>query len=117
MMRSIASVIAGYFIFAVSAGLLFQLSGVDPHTKPGTPFMVISIIYGCVFAASGGYVTSLIARQYEIKHSIALAILMAAIATIGLFSVQGAHWTEIATIFVMAPCAIIGGFLRKKKKT
>ena len=116
MIRSIVSIIGGYLIFAVSAALLFQLSGVDPHKPPDTTFIVISIIYGCVFAALGGYVSGLSARQNEIKHSIALTILLAAIATISLFFAQGDRWTEISTIFLMAPCAIIGGFLRKKQK-
>ena len=103
-------------IFTVSAVLLFQLSGVDPHSRPDTGFMILSIIYGCVFSALGGYVTGLIAQNNETKHSIALTILLAAISTITLFLAPGEHWTEVATIFIMAPCAVVGGFLRQKRK-
>lgn len=66
--------------------------------------------------ALGGYITGLPARQDEIKHAIALTILLAAISTTSLFFAQGDHWTEVATIFLMAPSAIVGGLLREKQK-
>ena len=51
--RSIASVIVGYLIFALSAFALFQISGQPPHQAAPASFMAGSIVYGAVFALLG----------------------------------------------------------------
>lgn len=112
-MKSIVSVLAGYLVFAISAVLLFQLSGIDPHAQPHLSFMFSSIIYGCAFSTLGGYITASIARSKGTAHAAALAVLLTALAGLSLIAAKGSHWTEIATIFPMSPCAILGGYLRK----
>ncbi len=60
-MRSLIAVIAGWVVFGVSAAMLFQLSGRDPHEPATIAFMIGSGIYGAVFAAAalaGGFVAA-----------------------------------------------------------
>ena len=51
-MRSVIGVVAGYVIFAVSAALLFQISGQNPHGIVSSQFMMLSIVYGMIFSGA-----------------------------------------------------------------
>jgi len=115
MVRSILAVVAGYLTFSISAVVLFQVSGIHPHSTPGWSFVVFSVVYGCVFAVLGGYLAGWIAKHNELKHSVAVTLLMAVTSVVSLFLAEGDKWTQLATIFIMSPCAVLGGFLRKKR--
>jgi hypothetical protein len=41
ILRNIFAVICGYAVFAVSAVLLFQLSGIDPHADPSVLILLL----------------------------------------------------------------------------
>ena len=63
MMRSVLAVLAGYLTFAVTGGLLFAVTGVDPHASP-TPLVAVgTIVYGMVFAALGGWLAAAVSRD------------------------------------------------------
>lgn len=111
MARKIIGVIVGYLIFAVSAVLLFQIAGRDPHTPAPISFMFVSFVYGAAFAALGGYVASTIAQSGNLTQAVALAIVIALGATISILSQsgKGAIWSQLGAIFIMAPSALIGG--------
>jgi FtsH-binding integral membrane protein len=89
-MLSVLAVIAGYAIFAVSAVVLFSLSGRDPHQTAGAGFMAFSILYGACFALLGGFVAARIARGAPVRHALAVAVLIAAGATVSLLARPGA---------------------------
>src|SRR5262245_40826968 len=113
MIRSIIAIMAGYFVFAVSAGLLFSLSGRDPHDSVPAWFLVTSILYGCLFAALGGYLAALIARRKVIQHAAALTIVIGAGALVSILSRPGAGaiWSQLAALLLMAPSAMVGGYI------
>ena len=112
--RSVLAIVAGYLVFGVSAALLFGLSGQDPHTVPSVQFAVISITYGVLFAGLAGFVAASLSRARPRFHAGILASIIAAIALLSL-ALQfraGSIWSELATLFLMAPAALIGGQLR-----
>jgi len=113
VLRNILAVVVGYLIFAVSAVLLFNLAGIDPHAETGTGTKVTVIVFGCVFAFVGGYAAKLIAATSTLKINFVLAVLMAVFATFSFFKSPGEHYTQIAAIFLFAPVSIIGGIMRK----
>ncbi len=117
MIRSILGVVAGYFIFAVSAVLLFSLSGRDSHDVAPPGFMLTSIIYGAFFAALGGYVAATIARRHEFRQAAILSLVIGTGAFISLLARpgKGAIWSQLSALLVMAPAAMIGGYLRNRK--
>ena len=117
--RSIVSVIIGYFIFALTAFALFQISGQPPHQAAPFWFMLGTIIYGCVFAFVGGYVAAALSRRRPLEHGIAVAIVLALGATVSLLGTvgKGAIWSQVAALALMAPSAVLGGWLRAKKVT
>jgi hypothetical protein len=73
MGRSLLAVIAGYAVMAAAIMILFALWFRDPTTVPSQGFMLFSLGYGFIFAVLGGYLTALLARRAEMKHTLALA--------------------------------------------
>ena len=118
-MKSALAVLAGYLVFAISAVLLFQLSGVDPHLVPGLGFIIGSILYGMAFAALGGYIAAVIARGRELAHAAAVACILAIFAFVSIIAQPGlsSHWSQLAAIFLMAPAAVGGGWMRRKQRS
>jgi peptidoglycan/LPS O-acetylase OafA/YrhL len=117
MARSILAVVVGYLIFALSAFAFFQISGQRPHEAAPITIMVGSIVVGMAFALIGGYVGARLARRRPLAHGIAVAAVLALGAAISLLSTlgKGAVWSQLAALVLMAPCAILGGWLRSRQ--
>ena len=117
MIRSVIAIIAGYLVFAVSAVLLFSISGRDPHDAVPAWFLVTTILYGCAFAALGGYLAALIARRKAFRHAAILTIVIGALALVSLLSRpgKGAIWSQLSAILLMAPSAMAGGYVRNQQ--
>ena len=117
MLRSIAAVVAGYFLFAVSAVLLFQLSGREPHADAPLTFKVAAIAWGAVFAMVGGYLAAHVSVRRPKAHGAALAAVIAlgAIASMAARP-SDALWSQIGALLVMAPCAWLGSVLAARQR-
>lgn len=116
MPRSILAVLTGYLIFGVSAGLLFGLSGQDPHAIPGPGFLTFSILYGIAFALLGGYLAALVARREETLHAGIVAAIIGVIAAVSITAEwkSGSTWSELSVLVLMVPAAVLGGYFRKR---
>jgi len=116
LLRSIAAVFLGYVVFAASAFLLFRLSGHAPHAVASSPFMLLSIAWGIAFAIAGGYVAGALAGRQPLAHGVAVAALIAVGAGISLASTlgHGAVWSQVGALTLMAPSAVLGGWLRAR---
>ena len=68
MIRKIAAVIAGYLVFAVSAGLWFPLMGYKPHAAAPWAFMLETLAYGLFFSLLAGWLTAAIGRGEAKNH-------------------------------------------------
>jgi hypothetical protein len=112
--RSILAVVVGYLIFAVSAFAFFQITGQPPHQPAPMPIMLASIAVGMFFALLGGFVAGSLARHRPLAHGVAVAAVLALGAAISLLSTlgKGAVWSQVAALVLMAPCAVLGGWLR-----
>ena len=117
MARSVIAVIVGYLIFALSAFAFFQISGQPPHQAAPVPIMIGSIAFGMVFALLGGFVAAWLARRRPFAHGVAVAAVLALGAAISLLNTvgKGALWSQIAALVLIAPCAVFGGWLRKRQ--
>ena len=115
-MRALLSIFAGYAIFVVSAVLLFKVTGEQPDAQASTGFMVGSTLYGMFFAALGGYAATVLARGVSPVPAIALCLLIAVLGGIALIMrPDGTRWSQIATVLVMAPMALLGGLVRLRR--
>ena len=117
MLRSVGAVVAGYFVFAASAALLFQLSGRAPHADAPAAFKLATIIWGAVFALVGGWLAAHVSVRRPSAHAAAVAGLIAlgAIASMAARP-SDALWSQLAALVVMAPCAWLGGVLAARRK-
>ena len=117
MVRSVMAVIAGYFIFAISALLLFRLTGRNPHAPAEIWFVIVTILYGFFFATLAGFVAARLGKGFEIEHALGVASLIAALGAASLLAEvkSGAIWTQLAAILIIAPCAMLGGYLRQRQ--
>ena len=114
MLRSIGAVAAGYLIFASSAVLLFQMSGRAPHQAQPLAFEIASIVWGCVFALVAGWFTARIANRRPVLHAAVLAGVIA-LGALASLTAEGAKWTQLAALAVMAPCAWLGGVVSRAR--
>jgi hypothetical protein len=119
-MRTILAAIIGYLIFAVSAFLMFRLTGHQAHgahEQPSTEFIIISIVVGMVAALIGGYVAAAIAGKKVAATIVAIVIaagaILSGIAAASMMHGQGL-WSNIAAVVLMAPAAKLGGALAKR---
>lgn len=117
MGRLVLAMAAGYLVFGLSAVLLFQVAGRDPH-RMGTPgFMVFAVVYGVLFAIVAGYVAARIAREHRMLPPLGVAIIIAGGALVSLATRPGAGaiWTQLAAALLMAPAVLVGGWLRARQ--
>jgi hypothetical protein len=118
MFRSIGAVAAGYFVFAVAAALLFQLSGREPHAAAPLAFVVASTAWGSVFALVGGWLAAHVAVRRPAFHAALVGVVIAAGAIASLVArPSDPRWSPLVALVVMAPCAWIGGKLAARRKT
>jgi hypothetical protein len=117
MLRSIGAVIAGYFVFAASALLLFQLSGREPHADAPLAFKAATTLWGAVFALVGGWLAAHVGVRRPALHGAAVAALIA-LGAIGSIAARpsDALWSQLAALVVMAPCAWLGGVLAARRR-
>lgn len=119
IVRSVAAVIVGYVVFAVSAVALFVVAGRDAHAAAPATFMIFSTAYGLLFAALGGYLAALIGGRREMLHATILAVILAAGAASSMFTRPegGTLWAQIAALLFMTPAATLGGWVRVRQRT
>jgi hypothetical protein len=81
---------------------------------PSPGFAVGSIVYGVGAAALGGRVAVALSRRREAGPAVFVAAIIATIAALSLATQygRGSVWSELATMFLMAPAAALGPGLR-----
>lgn len=109
--------VAGYFVFAASAVLLFQLSGRDPHADLPFTFKLATTIWGAVFALVGGWLAAHVSVRRPATHAAVVAVVIAAVGLLSLaMDPSGARWSQLSAIVFMAPCAWLGGVLASRQR-
>jgi len=118
IIRSLLSLIIGYLIFAVAMLLLWMVFGYRPKDVPPERFLVFSIFCECPFAIGGGYVAALVANRKELVHTGILTGILAVMGALSVLCPQNELplWVNLATVFPIAPCFLLGGLIRKKSK-
>ncbi len=116
MFRRVIAVLAGYLVFAVPAALLFALTRQDPLLAPSVEFAVVSTVYGMAFAFLGGWIAAKFGGTGEMRNSVLVGIVILLIAVISLLVQigKGSIWSQLATIVLIAPSAVVGGWVRHR---
>ena len=97
--------IAGYLVFGLSAVLMFQIAGVDPHADTRLGFKVFSVAYGVVFALGAGWLAARLAPGRPLFHAAIVSAIIAVAATGSLVGASGAKWSQLAALLLMTPAA------------
>ncbi len=114
-LRSVVVIVLGYAVFAGTAALLFRLSGREPHAAASAGFVALTVAYGVVFAAAGGWLAARLAGGHPLGHAAAVAALIATGAAVSLlFAGAPSTWSMWAALVLMAPSAVLGGWVRAR---
>jgi hypothetical protein len=118
VLRTVAAVVGGYLIFALSAVALFHVTGRDPHAPQPIWFVAATVAYGIVFATLAGFVAARCARARPLRHAAGVAVLLALGATVSLVAHPGvgATWSQWGALILMAPSAVLGGYLAPRAR-
>jgi peptidoglycan/LPS O-acetylase OafA/YrhL len=114
IVRSVAAVLLGYLVFALSAVALFHVSGRDPYAPASTVFMVLTTLYGMVFAGLSGFLAAWISKRWKFEHAFAVACLIAVVGAISAFATlgHGSLWTQVVAVLIIAPMAMVVGYVK-----
>ena len=117
MLRSALAIVVGFALFAGSMAMFFNILGRDPHARASAAFMLLTTLYGMLFAALGGYLTVLLSTRHKFEHAFAVALLIAVGgAALILGRPQGTPvWSHLAEVLTMAPMAMVGGYMRLRQ--
>jgi hypothetical protein len=116
--RHIAAVVVGYVVFAGLSAALFALTRRDPHVVPDRVFLVFSLVFGVLAGIMAGFVAAWVGGRNPLSHARTLALGIAAVAIVSLLArpAGGSPWTELATLALFAPAALVGGWLRAQQR-
>lgn len=116
MVRSVLGIIAGYAVFLISSALLFHLTNRTPRDPAEIAFALFTVAYGSCFGLLAGQIAARIAARRQILHASIVAALVVLGALIAIFvdPRSGSPLTPICAILVVAPCVVIGGYVRSR---
>jgi MFS family permease len=117
MRRSLIAVLVGWLIFGVSAALWFAAARRNPHEAAPWRFMLTSTLWGMTNAFVAGYVAAMIGRRSPRRHAYAVAAIIALGAAVSAVAgpAGSARWSQLAALFILAPCAAVGGISRERE--
>jgi di/tricarboxylate transporter len=102
---------------STGAGLWFTKQYVLPHLD--SPWMLmLALIYRCIYAVAGGYITATLAPNKPMLHAIILGVIGIVASAFGAIAAWNlsAHWYPIALVITALPCTWLGGKLKTKKQ-
>jgi hypothetical protein len=104
-------------MFAGATLAWFALTGRDSHVTQDTGFTIISIASGVAFAAIAGYIAAFLAASRPRYEGSVLAVVIAAFAIVSLTQREptATSWSQIATIALMAPAALLRARVRARQ--
>ncbi len=116
MARPILAIVIGYLVFAVPSVALFNIGVIDPHVPPSGRVFLFGLAYGVFFALLAGWVAIRIVGRAVLWPALVVAALVALLAAVSLAFAQGAYWTELSALILMAPAVVVGGAFRLRNQ-
>jgi len=129
ILKSISALIAGYLVSAILTGVTITILGaLFPESyRPENPgWVIFNVIYGCGFAAVGGYLTARLAPSRPFDHALVLGVLMALFAALTGYMISIAPpspeyanqpgWYYPALAITVLPSILLGAWLFTRKR-
>jgi hypothetical protein len=120
MIRSIVSVIAGFVFFVLAVWALDAILGFEQGARPEGLVLVLIICFEAVVTFVSGYLTAMIAKRKEMLHALIIFGVFGLMGVVGfivhaLDPAKTMDWLGLVYIFIIAPCALLGGLVRKRQ--
>jgi len=117
MIRSVVSIISGYVFWIISLWILWAIFGYGVRDVPPTGFLILSVFCESVFGLGVGYLTAVIAKRHPLRNSMILAafFILGQIVSLVFQTCPYPVWILLTTIFIVAPCIALGGYIRKRQ--
>jgi hypothetical protein len=110
-------VLIGYFVMAFLLALTTLMVAQVADRRPSMALNLALMAATGLYAVVGGYVAGWVARGGEIKHALAISVvIMALSATMFLPGHPDPLWFKLVTIAVTVPMPLLGGLLRKRAR-
>ena len=94
------------------------------YTPTNTGWVLFNLLYGALYAVVGGYVTGIIAQRAEVRHALALGIVMVVLSAALFILAQTSStptvqplWYRVTLIVLALPAPVLGGYLRNRQRT
>ncbi len=118
ILRTFLALLAGFATMALLVMVLTALltrmipswTGNEGSPRPG--YMFVNLGYSFLAAAAGGYVTAWAAAANPLIHTLALAIVVLALAALSVLQSKGLQpiWYQLTLVAIM-PLGVLGGGL------
>jgi hypothetical protein len=118
--RSFLAILAGFATMAVLVTIatsaitksLPRLIGEPDH--PRRRYLLLNLVYSAAFAASGGYVTAIVAKADPLRNILMLAIVILLLSALSALQLRGKQPVayQLALIVLTPMAALAGGLLR-----
>lgn len=118
--RSFLAILAGFATMAVLVTVatatitksLPRLIGEPDH--PRRRYLLLNLVYSAAFAASGGYVTAIVANSDPLRNVLMLAIVILLLSALSAIQMRGKQPVayQLALIVMTPVAALAGGLLR-----
>jgi len=127
MLRSVLSVIAGYVVIAVLTIITFLVLGfvvpgtfsqAEANTVLSTPWLLVIIGFGFVYAIIGGCTTTFLAKRAIFQHVLALAGILLVLGVVELVMGSGSGrplWYRVTLLIAGVVGVLLGGGLRARQ--
>lgn len=126
--KSALAILAGMITIialSIATDFILEQAGIFPsfteQQEQGlfvTWMLLLALIYRCIYAAIGGYVTARFAPNEPLPHAIILGVLGFILSSIGAITMwdKSSHWYPIALVLTAIPCTWLGGKLKVKSE-
>ena len=113
VLRALAGVVLGYFLFAGAVTALFAGFGRDAYQPAPFWFMAVATVYGVLFAVLAGWLSQAVAGRHDMIPSALVSVIVLAGAIASMFGVpeDGSVWAQVSAIVFMGPAVAVGGWL------
>jgi hypothetical protein len=116
LLRHAVAIVVGYLCFGLASASVFAFTGHDPHLRPSWGFAFSSTLAGMIFAGGAGFLAAIISPfGSRASRHLALAMAILALMFAAIEWSRGSIWSELTVVFLIAPCAAIGGWVYDRR--
>lgn len=118
VIKSIGAVLAGFIvvlILSVVTDIILEKANLmkQPFDQNSSGFIVLVIIYRCLYGITGSYITAKLAPRHPMRLAVIGGIIGFVISTIGVIVMWDTppRWYGISLVVTALPCAWLGAWI------